>query len=164
VSEDCHDSNNFDEPGFYTREQENKQRAGYVGMCKTCGVLCETTGSFNRDTLCPLCSRVGSVMARIDRTNGVDWHGRRINRGRCDNCNGSKYVYGERCERCNPFFSGSYAKPEAPGVYAPYPHCLNTYGTACDPLCPACIWGEDQERAQPANDELDRMYALVDPR
>jgi hypothetical protein len=145
VSEDCHDSN-------------------YVGMCKTCGVLCETTGSFNRDTLCPLCSRVGSVMARIDRTNGVDWRGRRINRGRCDNCNDSKYVYGERCERCNPFFSGSYAKPEAPGVYAPYPHCLNTYGTACDPLCPACIWVKDQERAQPANDELDRMYALVDPR
>lgn len=47
---------------------------------------------------------------------------------------------------------------------APYSHALNSRGTDCEVDCPACLWARDRLAQQPAIDELDRLFALQDPR
>ena len=57
-------------------------------------------------------------------------------------------------EQDEPLFDGG----------GPYPHVTFGMGEGCVRDCDACAWEKERKAAQPAIDELDRMFALVDDR
>lgn len=84
--------------------------------------------------------------------------------GECNNCH---FVYGLQwgfcCPRCHRTELRRVTAPVAAygTELAPWPHVLNSEGTACRWDCPACTWVKEE---QPAITELDKMFALKDPR
>ena len=68
----------------------------------------------------------------------------------CPSCNGTQMMWARKVA----------GEPES-DVLAPFPHVLDSQGTACRADCDACTWAK---REKPAILELERMFALEDPR
>jgi len=87
--------------------------------------------------------------------------------GCCAKC---KVIYditrhGFLCPSCaSKNISWATREPLQPVDVAPYPHCLNAWGTNCRTDCPACQWVKEQKAIQPAVEWLERLYAKEDNR
>jgi rubredoxin len=105
-----------------------------VGECNNCGYVYALAYGFD----CPRCHRV--AFKRVSRP--AEWKPEQSRQVPLRRLPSDGYV--------------SFGKE-----LSPYPHVLNNEGTACRWDCPACEW---VKREKPAVDELDKMFALKDPR
>jgi len=105
--------------------------------CATCGIIFDATKGFT----CPNCLRNNISYAWKSSQPADFWRGKEDERDR------ESFIIQQPKERLSP-----------------YPHILNGWGTDCSQDCPACAWVVEQKRTQPAIDELDRIFSLIDPR
>ena len=125
-----------------------------VASCASCGLMFDATAGLN----CPTCQTHRIAYAWKSKQPAEFW-----NRGATDRRTVSFCMTCYR-EGCRGDCQANRAAPIWANELAPLSHALNRYGTDCETDCPACVWALDRKRAQPAVDELERMFKLEDLR